>query len=693
MRCLIPFLFGFFYLSAQILPDSLDASRWELQLEDQAETAPEGIDWTQVADIYEDLVRRPADLNRASDEVLLRIPGMTPQLVRALRRHQAKYGPLLSVYELQAIPGFTAQVYQMIRPYITVRPATKLDLGTGVPQVPTIAQVRSAARFTMIQRIQRTWRAIYVDDTWLSETLRGALGDPYRSYTRVWLQANPYLSIALIGEKDPYEPLRWQPRERYYGYDFVSAHIAIGQVGELERLVLGDYILQVGQGLVFARGLGFGKGSDPILTLKQPAYGLVPYSSVNEYQYWRGAAASLRLSERWSLTGMVSRTRQSGTLAHIVSDTTEEVETFIQTLFTSGLHRTPSEMNRRGTLRQDAVGGVLTWRKRWHTAGATFLYQRFMPPLNLTGSQPYRYAGFVGEENFVGSAFWDFTVGNINLFGEAAQSRSGGRALTTAAIASLHPTLDIALQVRHFDADFHSFYAYTFAERPFSVQNEQGVYLGVRIRPAVRWEISVFHDLYRFPWYRYRANAPTEGHESLAQITYTIRRRLQVYMRIRHETKSYNLRADLSEDNLYRLIPHGRTHLRLHGLYEISPLWRYQSRIEVSRYVRESRSGGYLLYQDIRWQPSFGWSISLRWVLYHITSYDARIYTYEAMPPTTFLIPGYYGEGQRVYVLLRMRAGRHWTIWVRTGQNLFRPPGVRTYQRITEGLLQVRYQL
>lgn len=693
MRRFLYLLTGLFSLAAQVLPDSLDASRWELQLEDQAESAPEDIDWVQVADIYEDLIRRPADLNRAPDEVLLRIPGMTPQLIRALRRHQAKYGPLLSVYELQAIPGFTAQVYQTIRPYITVRPATQLDIGTGPVRMPTLAQVRQAARLTVIQRVQRTWRATQETGLWRPETLRNALGDPYRAYTRIWLQANPYFSAALIGEKDPYEPLQWQPRQRYYGYDFVSGHVAVGQAGMLERLVLGDYILQVGQGLVFARGLGFGKGGDPILTLKQPAYGLVPYTSVNEYQYWRGAAVTLRLSERWALTGMVSRTRQSGTPGSVVSDTTEEEETFIQTLLTSGLHRTPSEMARRGALRQDALGGVLTWRKRWHTAGATFLHQRFIPPLNLAGSQPYRYNGFIGRENFVGSAFWDFTAGNINFFGEAAQSRSGGRAFTTAAIASLHPTLDIALQVRHFDPNFHSFYAYTFAERPFSIQNEQGVYLGVRVRPAARWEVSVFHDLYRFPWYRYRANAPTEGHESLAQITYAVRRRLLVYLRVRHETRLYNLSADFSDDNLYRLIPHTRTYLRLHGTYEISPAWRYQSRIEMSRYVRETRSGGYLLYQDLRWQPTFRWSLSLRWVVYRITSYDARIYTYEAMPPTTFFIPGYYGEGQRVYVLLRMRAGRHWTLWLRAGQNLFHPPDTRTHRRITEALFQVRYQL
>lgn len=685
---------GLFGLWGQVLSDTVDASRIELQLEDQAESAPEGIDWTQLSDIYQEMARRPLDLNSASDEALLRVPGMTLPLLRALRAHQVRYGPLLSIYELQAIPGFTEAAFQLMRPFVTVRPATAYDFGEGSTQIPSWQQVREAARFTLIQRVQRQWQYSWDGLSWQPETLRNASGDPYRLYTRLWLQASPYLSVALIGEKDTYEPLQWAPAQRYYGYDFLSGHIAIGQIGSLQRLVVGDYILQVGQGLVFARGLGFGKGGDPILTLKQPAYGLVPYTSVNEYQFWRGAAATFRLSPQWELTGMVSQLRQDATLRQTLADTTEVPEIEVTTLLSSGLHRTPSELARRKSLLHRAGGAILAWRKRWHSAGATILYQHFSPALNLAGPEPYKYFGFQGTENLLASGFWDFTWGNLNFFGEAATSRTGAKAINAAVIAALHPTLDIALQVRHFDPDFTSLYGYTFAERPFALQNEQGVYLGVRLRPAPRWEVAGFQDLYAFPWYRYRANSPTTGYETLLQVTYTIRRKLQVYARLRYEEKPYNVSSDFAQgEYLYRLIPHRRGYVRVHGVYEINPFWRYMARIEVSQYTRETQSRGMLMYQDVRWQPSFWLSVSLRWVMYRIESYDARIYTYEAMPPTTFFIPGYYGEGQRVYGMVRVRVGRQWTVWVRVGQNLFRPPGERSYRRSTEALLQVRYQL
>lgn len=676
-------------LSAQILSDTVDTAPFDLQLEDQAEQAPDGIDWTQVNDLYESLARHPVDLNRASIQELMRIPGMTSQLIRSLRAHQAKYGPLLSIYELQAVPGFTQSVIQQMRPFIRVAPATPNDLGSGPPPPPSLDRIRELSRFTFIQRVQRNSYSRGDGETWTPETLRNAQGDPYRLYTRLWLQANPYLSLALIGEKDYYEPLRWRSRERYYGYDFLSGHLAVGRLGRLERLVVGDYILQVGQGLVLARGLGFGKGGDPILTLKQPHFGLVPYTSVNEYQFWRGVAATYRLAPRMEATAFYSYLRQDGTPT--MDTTSEEEVVFVRTLLSSGLHRTPSELSRRQNLLHTAQGAVLTYRHRYTTLGGTFLRQRFDPPLNLAGPAFYQAYDFVGAENQLWSAFWDVTLGNVNAFGEAAVSASGGKAFTNSFIASLGPQLDAALQVRHFDVNFHSFYGYTFAERPYALQNEQGVYLGFRLRPAYAWEITGFYDLYRFPWYRYRAHGPTIGHENLFQVTYRPNRRLLVYARLRYETKPYDISGDTAV--FYRLIAHTRAYVRLHLTYVPGMVWRYQARIEHSWYEREQFSRGYLLYQDVRWQPSFDWSVTLRWVVFRVGSYDARVYTYETMPPTTFFIPGYYGNGQRWYALVRWRIGRRWTVWGRVGYLLVRFPESRQWRRGTDGLLQVRYEM
>ncbi len=689
MRGLVVVL-GLALLQAQLLPDTVEAGRLELQLEDQAESAPEGLDWTQLSDILQS--RRPLDLNTASVRELLQIPGLTPQLIKQLRAYQKRYGALLSIYELQAVPGFTVDLIRQIQPFVRVRPATPYDFGEGAPQPPKLGQLPNLARFTFIQRAQRNYDLVGEGGHWQPETLQGAVGAPYRLYTRLWLQANPYLSAALIGEKDYYEPLRWQPNGRYYGYDFLSGHLMVGSLGRLNRLILGDYILQVGQGLVLARGLGFGKGGDPILTLKQPHYGLVPYTSVNEFQFWRGAVVSYQLSRRLEVIAFASRLRQDGTPTTIQVTGDEDTEAIaIRTLLASGLHRTSSELARRKNLLTTANGAVLTYRHRYTTLGGTILNQRFAPPLRLQGDAPYQRYNFTGTAHQLGSVFWDVTFGNVNTFGEVALSAQGAKAFTAALSAVLAPSLDVALQVRHFDVNFTSFYGYAYAERPWALQNEQGIYIGFRLRPHPKWELAGFYDLYRFPWYRYRAHGTTTGHENLLQLTYRPNRRFQAYARLRYETKPYDRSGDTAQ--WYRLIDHTRAYMRLHVLYQVAPQWRYQVRLERSLYIREERSRGYLLYQDIRWQPGFSWSLSVRWVVFRIQDYDARIYTYESMPPTTFFIPSYYGDGQRVYALLRCQIGRHWTIWLRGGHLLFRVPGVREFQKRWEGLLQLRYEL
>ncbi|MCS6790863.1 MAG: helix-hairpin-helix domain-containing protein [Bacteroidia bacterium] len=682
---------------AQVLPDTIGAGRIELQLEDQAERSPEGIDWTQLADIYSGLARNPLDLNTATDVQLLKVPGMTPLLLRNLRLHQKRYGPLLSIYELQTIPGFTEQVYRQMQPFIRVKPTAAEDLSGKAFRLPSLSQLRQSSYFSFIQRAEHQSLQAWNGERWVGDSLSNAVGGPQRLYTRLWLQANPYLSVAVIGEKDFFEPFRWNPERRYYGYDFLSGHIAISEIGTLKRLVLGDYIMQFGQGLVFARGFGFAKGGDPIVTPKQPAFGLMPYTSVNDFQFWRGAAATFSPLKDVELTLMRSRRFLSGNPVQVIDDTISgEVEVVIDRLLTRGQHRTQAELNQRARLRSDAMGGVLAWRKDWQTVGLTFLHQTFSPKLRLAGREPHRFYDFAGTATYVGSAYWDLTLYNLNFFGEMAMSRSQGKALSAGVLAPLHTTVDAVVLLRHFDPNFHSFSSYTFAEAPFIVQNEQGFYLGARIRPSPRWEIQGFQDIYRFPWYRFRISTPTHGYETLLQITYTVRRKFQSYIRLRHEGRPFNtywLYASPSE-KLNDLTYHRRTFLRMQAVHEINPMWRFQSRLELVWYQREQRSGGYLFFQDVRWQPIPRLSLSVRWVTYRLNSFDARVFAFEAMPPTLFFVPFFYGYGHRTYAFLRLYLLEpHWTLWLRIGQNTFRRPDNMRLTRTTEALIQIEYQL
>ncbi|WP_235972664.1 hypothetical protein [Pedobacter ghigonis] len=56
----------------------------------------------------------------------------------------------------------------------------------------------------------------------------------------------------------------------------------------------GDYTLQFGQGLTLWSGFSFDKGPD-VTSVAKKDLGLRPYTSTNEYSFFRGAAATINL--------------------------------------------------------------------------------------------------------------------------------------------------------------------------------------------------------------------------------------------------------------------------------------------------------------------------------------------------------------------------------------------------------------
>src|SRR5690625_6233347 len=70
------------------------------------------------------------------------------------------------------------------------------------------------------------------------------MGSAVRYYQRIRYRSN-HLSLNLTQEKDPGEPL-----SGLAGFDFNSLHFAVEDAGNLQMLVVGDYSLAFGQGLI-----------------------------------------------------------------------------------------------------------------------------------------------------------------------------------------------------------------------------------------------------------------------------------------------------------------------------------------------------------------------------------------------------------------------------------------------------------
>lgn len=673
-------------LTAQVDTTDLPSAPLEEAVEDLILNSgiDEQVDYSDYLEPLENLARSPLDLNSARYEQLLVLPGMTGITAQRLIHHRNVFGDLTSIYELQAIEGYNMTLIRGILPYVTVDRAGAKDLDPELrfPRGPSFQEVLAGLEGEWLQRstfIVEDQQGYSDPDTTFKEVmdLEGNIrtdttlssryqGSPLRHYTRLRFRMGNYVKFGLVGESDPGELFTWDPNNKQYGYDYLSAHFALQNFGRVKRLLIGDYTLQFGQGLILSRGLGFGKGAQVISGLKMPAYGARPYMSVNENQYFRGAAATIGAGD-FEITVFGSRAFRDASF-QAATDTLDEEILQVGNLQTSGFHRTISEQANRKVIGETAFGGRLEYNRGTFRGGITHYQLQYDAPLN-PGTASYQRFAFRGDHHYLTGADWDWVKGNINLFGEAAMDKSGALAGTVSLMSSISSTVDASVNVRHFDKDFFSPFAYVFAERPTAAQNETAIYLGLKYTPSYNWELQTYFDQYQFAWHRFRVSYPSNGFEWMAQATYKFNRSTNVALRLRTEQTQRNPNSEVTQI-LGSPVQIQRDQFRIHFSTNIDRQLSLKTRLEGSRFREADRADqfGWLLYQDLSWKYGYRWKITARYAVFNIDSYDARIYAYENDILGFFSIPPYNGRGTRWYAILNGKLGHGWEFWARIAQ-------------------------
>ncbi len=650
--------------------DSLDNEEYDLipTIEDlisNTETDDQ-VDFTYLTDYLADLRLRPLNLNKATPDQLKTLPGMDDLLVSSLMNHIQQFGELVSIYELQAVPGFSPDIFDQIKAYISISSGREDQRG------PPPRQLWEGMKGDVTQRVVFLLEQQKGYSPKEDSTDRRYLGPGYQAYTRIRFNYYPNFSFAVTAEKDRGEAWLWDPQRQYYGYDFTSGHIMIREYGKIKRLVIGDYTMESGQGLLLSRGLGFGKGAEVIRSVKMPDRGIRPYSSVNENTFLRGAAATLGFG-KIEISPFFSRNRLDASVQ--ARDTLTEEAEIVGSIQLGGLHRTESELANRKAIGETAFGGKLVYQERRFKVGFTHYWQYFDARLERS-LNAYNQFDFQGDKNYLSSVDFDWMISNVNLFGEFARSRSGGLAATGGLMAALAPTLDISLVARRFEKDFHSFKGYAFAERPTALRNEQGIYLGIRVKPNYNWTISGYFDQYYFDWNKFGVGYPSKGYEYLLQMDFRPSRYSNFYVRFRSDNKESNGSSLFDEPfapELQYLAASRKLQLRFHYSTTIDRKLGLRTRLEFSHYTKEDESQrGFLLYQDLSWKPAFSWRFTMRYAIFDAPDYDARIYAYENDVLGFFSIPAYYRTGSRYYFMLNKKLGRKWEFWARIAQSRYR---------------------
>lgn len=617
----------------------------------------EGIDYEAVFDNLTQLYASPIDLNRASREDLEATYLLSERQLRSLFAYLADYGDLLSIYELQAVPDFDVPTIRRLLPFVTVAGNPRL-----FGALPTPVDNYLIIRTERVLEEQKGFSTASPDKN-------GKFPTRYQGSASQWYARYRYsrpraFSVGLTLEKDPGEPLVWQPSTRQYGADYISGHVQVQNRGHWRNLLVGDYQVQVGQGLVLSAGFVLGKGAETVQTVRRPTLGARPYTSLTEYGFFRGATATYALHKKLDITLLASRIRRdANTVAGVTAD--ENVATSLQT---SGLHRTLSELADRGSLLETNLGAHLLYHNRQQLQLGLTVLQTTYDQTFQKRDQLYNQYEFTGRHNLVVGIHGSYIWRNLNFFGEAARSagsetNSGGIGAVGGILASLTKKLDMAVALRHYDRNFHSFYANAFSEGSRNI-NESGAYLGLKYVVYRRLTLSSFVDVYRFPWLKYLVDAPSSGFDYLVMARYTPNRKTAFYVVYHDEHKQKNRPG--SKTTPKELVGTIRRTLALNADYTLMPGLTMRSRAQWGDFVYKGNPGsnGFALIQDVNVDYR-RWSLSGRVALFGTDDYDSRQYVYERDVLYAFSFPAYFNHGVRHYLLAQYGVNRHLTLWLR----------------------------
>jgi Helix-hairpin-helix motif len=600
--------------------------------------------------------KNPINLNYADEAEIKNLRILNPIQIKNLISYRNYLGLFINIYELQAIPAWDVATIQKIKPYITIE--------KNVDLLSSFKQRLSGGDHTILLRATQTLeksKGYLIDANAGKSFYQGA---QQRIFLRYRYQYKNLLQYGIVGEKDQGEQFFKGTQKQ--GFDFYSAHLFIRKVGIIKSLALGDYTVNLGQGLTQWMSLAFKKSPD-IISAKRESEVLRPYNSAGEIAFHRGVGITLGRN-KWQTTFFASYKKVDANFA--VGDTTITDDDFVTSLQTSGFHRTKSEEADKGIQTQIAFGGNASYNIKNLHVGLNAIQYNFRYPLQKS-NEPYNLYALTGKSFGNYSTDYSYTLKNMHLFGEAAISSNKYVALVNGLLISVANNVDMSFVYRNISKGYQSLYSNAFTESS-TPNNEKGFFAGITIRPNNAWRVDAYSDFYKFPWLKFRVNAPVSGSDYLMQITYKPNKVFEIYTRYKSESKSINYNPN--NLTLSPVLPQPKQDWRLQFSYKLNPTITFRSRIENIWYDRKGAASetGFLLYGDVLFKPMLKpLSGSVRLQYFETDGYNSRLYAYENDVLYSFSIPVFYEKGYRYYLNLNYDINKKLTVWGRVAQYFY----------------------
>lgn len=529
-------------------------------------------------EILQELIKNPLDLNKASLDDLLKIPYLDPVLAKRIVRNR-KYK---KVSDLLKVPGFDRVILKKISRFVKVEKAPPLKKS-------------AEAKLRILNR-----------DFSLQDSLIG-----YRVYSRIRGRYGG-TEVLLISEKDPEE-------SNYL--DFLSSSISF--CTQRRRLILGNYLLSFGQGLLFSSPYEYISTSQPSLAIGHLS-GLSPYLLSSENRALQGIAYQ-GILKRFIPTLFFSYAKLD---AQLNSDFTVERFSY------SGNHTD-------STIIRDALGeklfgfhmGYVTSSFRGGLGGYKNFYDRVIAPEDSLYSFYGNTLTLLGLDGMG-------ILGNYSLFGEIGYSLNSGWAWI-GGLSGDWDRLKMGFNLRTYSNKFFSPHSRSYSLRDRRENLSSYFFTRYKLR---NMRLYFYGNL---SWDPSKDSIPTWFRLGIERGDSPLKIGLVFKENLREEVmKTQGVRLDMD----YQFLKPLALYFRMEDKYS-------QDKEPAKGYLLFL--GEILKYRGIRIESRFYW--------FNIPSYYTRIYAYESSVPGFGGSYSFYGRGWRGYTILWINLKRRAFLSIKYG--------------------------
>lgn len=596
----------------------------------------------------------PLDLNTASIDDLLELGVLTDGQINSLLQHRAKYGPLLSIQELQAIEDFNLATIAKITPFVYVE-----ELDVDARNNSNHEYVNLKTNSISVRYNRKLFQQQEYEPSKRSGEPRYQ-GSPDDIQTKLRFRLPSGFDIGLSTKKSAGEDFTWDYDSGRYGFNVYRAYLMVQNKGLLKTAILGSYDCGFGQGLVSSSGFALDKNCEVIKVLKMNNRGLRPFTATGTVKY-NGVGVTLQ-KQPLELVAFVSRVGLDQT---VENSPTEHIKTQMNR---NCFYRTKGEIARRNSLTEDVVGSAIIFRnsKGDYEVGVSALYTAFSVPFFVDKDDA---SVFSGRFNLNSSVFYRWLWRGLHFFGESAfsknlsehtyQTKDFAPATVNGVMIGLGRQWDLTCVHHYYSSAYNCFYGNPFksSSKP---TNESGFYTAVRYTPFYQLVFDVYYD-YSFLLKEARDQDPNL-YSWLMRGTYQPQKNRKIVLQYSAKMKDSKV-SKAERDEIGRELFFLQSFMQRAKLQHTYSPWkdlRFKTEIHTNRYHKVEATWGYGIIQDVayRW-GKIKLNTRLGWV--DPTGHKNAIYAYE--PGLLYSGKTTQQYGKRGVVLGLLLCYRPTTMW------------------------------